>query len=247
MKFNKKFKKFYEVGSNKYYIFSFDRELYLGTESEFCVPRKIFKTPKYLTQNFKMLQLTTPILMLFTNILDMSIDKVDKDFPDMTTYKKLDNLALRKDIETIYKQSLDDEIESCKKDFDNWIDNIIEDESKTDEEKNKIIETNKKRLDDIIYNIKTHNVLNTLKFKVPRNTNENPVVRKMIDTNLEFLYTQKIGSNLEITYLYDLDCFGTLTIYKIQNVRKTLKSVETFIYNKEIIEELIAYIENNKL
>ena len=69
----------------------------------------------------------------------------------------------------------------------------------------------------------------------------------MIDTNLEFLYTQKIGSNLEITYLYDLDCFGTLTIYKVQNVKKTLKSVETFIYNKEIIEELIAYIENNKL
>ncbi|MBR6113522.1 MAG: hypothetical protein IKP79_03325, partial [Bacilli bacterium] len=73
------------------------------------------------------------------------------------------------------------------------------------------------------------------------------IIKKFLNENFEYLYTQRIGSNYKITYLYDLDIFGTITIYKIHTVKNVVKTIETFIYNREIIQEMLAYIVNHNM
>ena len=52
-------------------------------------------------------------------------DPFYKDFKDMTTYKKVDNVALRKNIEESYKMVLDQALEDAQNDFENWKDDFI--------------------------------------------------------------------------------------------------------------------------
>ena len=246
MKLDKKFIKFYEVGNNRYYALKYDQDLFVATES--FVPQKPFLwfKRKGFTQGLKLLQLTAPISILFDEIINASVDVEDKEFPDMTTYVKVDNKELRQRINFLYKHSLETALEEYKEDFDNWVDNFTLDNKDLSQEKlDKIIKTQRLRLEENLKIIEDNNVINTINFKW--NTGENLIIKKMLDNNMEFLYTQKIGAGYKIYYLYDLDDYGTVTIYKIECVKDIVKSINTFIYNREIIQELMACMENNNL
>ena len=248
MKLDKRYIKFHEIDNNAYYLLPFDDELHIATESFLPLQKKFlwFKKTKKFTQGLKLLQLTGPISLLFDAILNTDIDKEDKEFPDMTTFKKVDNIELRKKIECIYKDTLDTQIRQTEEDFERWKDDfILNNEKLSDEEVDKIINVNEQRLKENILSIKSHNMLNSLSFKWK--TGENAIVKKMLDNNMEFLYSQKIGAFYKIYYLYELDSFGTLTIYKVQTVKDVVKTIETFIYNREIIQELTACMANNRL
>lgn len=248
MKINKNFIKFHEIDNNAYYLLPFDDELHIVTESFLKFERRFlfFRKVKKFTQGFKLLQLTGPISILFDAILNLDVDKEDKDFPDMTTYKKVDNVELRKKIECIYRDTLDAQIRQVREGFERWKnDFILDNEELSDEEVDKIISVNEQRLEKNIMSMKSQNIFNSLNFKWK--TGENTIIKKMLDTNMEFLYSQKIGTFYKIYYLYELDSFGTLTIYKVQTVKDVVKTIETFIYNREVIQELIACMANNKL
>ena len=244
----KYYNKFLEIGDNKYYLLKFDDELHLATETIVPLVRKVlwFKIPRKLSQGFKVLEVTPPILMLFQELLNADVDTVDEEFKDMTTYKKIDNKKLRKTIENTYMCATNDMINKSQVDLDTWLDNFLKDNPNvSDEDFKKIEETNKQRLQDMTITIKEHSPLNMM--ELYSTTKDNAIVKKMLVENMEYLYTQKIGSNYKITYLYDLDIYGTITIYKVHLVRNTVKSIETFIYNRQVIEEMTAYIVNNNL
>lgn len=248
MKLDKRYIKFHEIDNNAYYLLPFDNELYIATESFLTLEKRFlfFKKRERFTQGLKLLQLTGPITLLFDAILNTDVDKEDEDFPDMTTYKKVDNVELRKKIESIYKDNLDAQIRGAKEDFEIWRDDfILNNRDLSEEEMDNVINANEQRLQQNILAIKAHNMLNSLNFKWK--TGESTIVKKMLDNNMEFLYTQKIGANYKIYYLYDLDIFGTLTIYKVQCVKDVVKTIETFIYNREIIQEMTACMANNRL
>ena len=104
MKLDKRYIKFYETGNNKYYLLPFSDELHLVTESVMPIQKKFlfFKKKKDLVQGIKLLELTAPISMLFQEIINADIDVKDEEFPDMTTYKKVDNIKMRKTLEEYY-------------------------------------------------------------------------------------------------------------------------------------------------
>lgn len=248
MKLDKRYIKFFETGNNRYYLLPVSDELHIVTESILPTKKKIlwFNINKDIIQGLKLLELTPPILSLFKEVINADVDEKDEDFPDMTTYKKFDNLELRTSIEEIYKTSLDATIEKMEIDFNNWLDNIKEAMNNLNEEElNKIEKVNRERLEINKKNVKEHSLLNFINFKWK--TGENLVIKRMLDNNMEFLYCQKIGSNYKIYYLYEVDIYGVVTIYKIHCVKDTIKTMETFIYNREIIQELIACMVNNNL
>lgn len=248
MKMSKQFIKFYEIDNNAYYLLPFDDELHIATESFLPIEKKFlwFRKRTKLVQGLKLLQLTGPINLLFDAILNADVAEKDEDFPDMTTYKKVDNIELRKKIEFVYRNTLDNQIREAQETFDRWKEDfILDNEELSDEEIEKTIKTGEKRLEQTISSMKTHNIFSSLSFKWK--AGENAIVKKMLDNNMEFLYSQKIGANYKIYYLYDLDDFGTVTIYKIHCVKEITKSVETFIYNRTLIQELTACMANNNL
>lgn len=248
MKLDKRYIKFFETGNNKYYLLPFSDELHIVTESILPIEKKFlfFKKKKDLVQGIKLLELTAPISMLFQEIINADIDTKDEEFPDMTTYKKVNNLEIRKTLEEYYKDALDIRVGEMENEFNNWLEDIRENLTNLDEKELKQIEnTNRKRLEQNIMAVKEHSPLNFMSFKWK--TGENLVIKRMLDNNMEFLYSQKIGSNYKIYYLYELDVFGVVTIYKIHCVKDIIKTIETFIYNREIIQELMACMVNNNL
>lgn len=248
MKLDKRYIKFFETGNNKYYLLPFSDELHIVTESILPIQKKFlfFKKKKDLVQGIKLLELTAPISMLFQEIINADIDTKDEEFPDMTTYKKVNNLEIRKTLEEYYKDALDVRVGEMENEFNNWLEGIRENLTNLDEKELKQIEnTNRKRLEQNIMAVKEHSPLNFMSFKWK--TGENLVIKRMLDNNMEFLYSQKIGSNYKIYYLYELDVFGVVTIYKIHCVKDIIKTIETFIYNREIIQELMACMANNDL
>lgn len=248
MKLDKMYIKFFETGNNIYYLLPFSDELHIVTESILPIEKKFlfFKKKKDLVQGIKLLELTAPISMLFQEIINADIDTKDEEFPDMTTYKKVNNVEIRKTLEEYYKDALDIRVGEMENEFNNWLEDIRENLTNLDEKELKQIEnTNRKRLEQNIMAVKEHSPLNFMSFKWK--SGENLVIKRMLDNNMEFLYSQKIGSNYKIYYLYELDVFGVVTIYKIHCVKDIIKTIETFIYNREIIQELMACMVNNNL
>lgn len=248
MKLDKRYIKFHEIGNNKYYLLPFSDELHIVTESILPIQKKFlfFKKKKDLVQGIKLLELTAPISMLLQEVISADVDTKDEEFPDMTTYKKVDNLKMRKTLEEYYMSALNERIEQMEADFDNWLENIRETMNNLDEsELNKIENANRKRLEQNIDAVKSHSPLNFMSFKWK--SGENLVIKRMLDSNLEFLYSQKIGSNYKIYYLYEVDVFGVVTIYKIHCVKDIIKTMETFIYNREVIQEMMSCMINNNL
>lgn len=248
MKLDKRYIKFHEVGNNKYYLLPFSDELHIVTESILPIQKKFlfFKKKKDLVQGIKLLELTAPISMLLQEVISADVDTKDEEFPDMTTYKKVDNLKMRKTLEEYYMSALNERIEQMEADFDSWLEDIRETMNNLDEsELNKIENANRKRLEQNIDAVKSHSPLNFMSFKWK--SGENLVIKRMLDSNLEFLYSQKIGSNYKIYYLYEVDIFGVVTIYKIHCVKDIIKTMETFIYNREVIQEMMSCMINNNL
>ncbi len=248
MKLDKRYIKFYDTGINNYYLLPVQDEIHIVTESLLPIQKKFlfFKKNKDLVQGIKLLELTAPLSMLFQEVISTDVEKEDEDFPDMTTYKKIDNISLRSNIENAYKKTLDMKIFEMKDEFEMWLaDLATKNPNMSEEDFNKIEKTNRTRLEENIKAVKEHSPLNFLSFKWK--TGENLIVKKMLDNNMEFLYSQKIGSNYKIYYLYEVDMFGVITIYKIHCLKNIVKTIETFIYNREIIQELIACMANNNL
>ena len=205
-----------------------------------------FKKKKDLVQGIKLLELTAPISMLFQEIINADIDTKDEEFPDMTTYKKVDNLKMRKTLEEYYMSALNEKVKQMEDEFDKWLNDIYDTMNNLDDcELKKLEETNRKRLEQNIRIMKEHSPLNFMSFKWK--SGENLVIKRMLDNNMEFLYSQKIGSNYKIYYLYEVDVFGVVTIYKIHCVKNIIKTIETFIYNREIIQEMMSCMVNNNL
>ena len=244
MKINKDYKKFYELENNKYYLLKFDNELHIATENVLRLGGKYIK--KELTQSFKLLELTPPLLFLFQELVNCDVDKVDEEFKDMTTYKKIDNLKLRKNIEKNYMDITNGVIDQIRNEFEDWLGEFaLNNPNVSDEEFAKIEEINRTRIENEIETIKDQSPINFLDFKYK--SGDNLIIKKFLNENFEYLYTQRIGSNYKITYLYDLDIFGTITIYKIHTLKNVVKTIETFIYNREIIQEMLAYIVNHNM
>ena len=201
---NERFIKFYEVGQNNYYLLPFDDELHIATESFVEIPKRKFlwfKKQEKITQGLKMLQITSPILSLFQRVIDLELDKEDKDFPDMSTYKKLNNLELRKSIEKSYLDAINTQVQEMRDNFEVWKDNfILENKAISEEEQENIIKVSEQRLEENIKIIKSGNIINSIDFKFK--TGDNVIIKKMLDNNMEFLYAQKIGSGYKIYYLY---------------------------------------------
>lgn len=246
---DRRFKKFYEVGNNRYYVLPFGDELYLGTENFLEEPRKFFKKPKEMTQTLKLLELSAPILILFNSVVDTKVDEIDDEFNDMCTYEKVDNAKLRKDIRDSYEMALELEINAIYDDFNNWCENFAKDSvgKFTEQEIEDTIKANELRVEEIVRNFKNVHTSAFISTIIPNKKVENDVVKKMITNGLEFIYSHQMTSTMKVYYLYDLDKFGTITIYKVVCVKEHIKAINSFVYDRQLIQELLAFIENNEL
>ena len=222
----KHYKKFYEIGNNRYYTIVADDEMYIGTESFLQLGKKrIFRKPKELNTGFKLLKFSSPIAQLFLSLDNLEPNEKQKyDSDDLITYNHIDNKKLKNDIKLSYMQVIQDEIFNMEKQALE----LFED-GKTQEAQNcKIYIEDLRKLDP----------MDGLDLETPEYTGC-MIIKTMLREGLEHLFTERVNAFTNNVYLYEQDEFGTLTIYRLITVKNVVKTIDTFIYDKKLVECLL--------
>lgn len=222
----KHYKKFYEIGNNRYYTIVADDEMYIASESFLQLgKKKLFRKQKYLNTGFKLLKFSSPIAQLFLALDNLEPNKKQKyDSDDLITYNHIDNKKLKNSIKLSYLQVIQDEIHNMEKQMMDLFD-----EGKTQEAQS---------CECYINDLKRINPMDGVDLEIPEYTGC-MIIKTMLREGLEHLFTERVNAFTNNVYLYDQDEFGTLTIYKIITVKNVVKTIDTFIYDKKLIECLL--------
>ena len=250
----KHFNKFLEIGNNAYYTITADDELYIATEAYLRLGKKgFFKREEKLTQGVKLLKVTPAVAILFNKLANIGKKPNQKDVSDdMVQYKQINNAKLQEEIYKAYdtafaeqQANLDDWFNSSEKEFKRKL-------------KNKEINQNSYDLlmKDLSLNYENHCKVLSKNNPVKNGmiTLTNPahtgasVIKAMVRSGLEHLYTEKVTNFTNNVYMYEQDCFGTLTIYRIITIKNVVKTIDTFIYDKKLIQAFLktTYENDNK-
>lgn len=224
----KHYKQFYEVGNNRYYTITADDEEYIGTESFLNIgKKKLFRKQKSLNMGFKLLKFSAPIAILFNALNDLEPMKNQKyDAEDLTTYSFIDNKKVKETIKSFYTKAIEDEITSLEQ---QGLDLLGEGKIELAKSVKPYIDKLKKL--DPLANA-------GIDLIEPIHTGNN-IVKAMLRSDLKHLYTEKVNAFTNNIYLYEQDCFGTLTIYRVITVKGFTKTIDTFIYDKEVVGSLL--------
>jgi hypothetical protein len=228
----KYYNKFYEIGNNAYYTLTADDDLFLATESFIEVGKKnIFGKRKRLTQGLKLLNISTPIAILLNNINELKPKKGQKDVEeDMLKYPIKSSRDIKNEIESMYTQAMELQIEELKE----WKKTALK-ENKDE----KTIELIKNRYKDALEVIKKDNPMNNVyDFKDPFHT-EGTIIKSLINNGAGHLYSERVTAFAKNVYLFEQDCFGTITIYRIMTIKNVVKNIDTFILDKKLISEFL--------
>ena len=220
------YKKFYEVGNNRYYTIVADDEMYIGTESFLNLgKKKLFRKQKDLNTGFKLLKFSAPIAQLFSALDNLKPTKEQKyGHEDMITYEHINNKKLKEDIKQAYFKVINDEMANVVKQQADFI----------NEGKDELAA----QCDAYIEKLKEVDPLNGIVLGAPTHTGC-MILRTMLREGLEHLYTEPVNAFTKNVYLYEQDCFGTLTIYRLITIKGIVKTIDTFIYDKEVIGSLL--------
>ena len=250
----KYYKKFYEIENNNYYTLNVDNETYLATESVLKAgKKKIFRKQEELTQGFKLLKFSTPIAILF-NLLD-NIPKISKQESvdeSLIKYEIIKNTDLKKAITDAY----DSAFKEARKSIDDWFlevkHSLINKYTNTDgsfDKKNyeKEYKEFNKKYDEHVKVLNSNNPLNN---DIDISNQEHTscmIVKTMLREGLEHLYSERVTAFAKNIYLYEQDCFGTITIYRILTIKNVVKSIDSFVYDKKLVSTLLTKMyEDNK-
>lgn len=222
----KHYKKFYEIGNNRYYTIVADDEMYIANESFLPLGKKtLFGKQKELNTGFKLLKFSPPIAQLFLALDNLEPSKKQRyASDDLIIYNQIDNKLLKDDIKKAYEQVIIDEIKNMEKQHMELFD-----DGKVEEAQSCLIYIN---------DLKRLNPLDGVDLETPEHTGC-MIIKTMLREGLEHLFTERVNAFTNNVYLYDQDEFGTLTIYKIITVKNVVKTIDTFIYDKKLIECLL--------
>lgn len=222
----KHYKKFYEIGNNRYYTIVADDEEYIASESFLNVGKKrLFGKQKDLVTGFKLLKFSPPIAQLFNALDNLEPSKKQRyDTDDLVIYEHIDNKELKSNIKHAYKQAIQDEINSLL------------------QKQTELISSGNQKAADVckkyIEDLKHVNPMSGIDLGNLEHTGC-MIIKTMLREGLEHLYTERVNAFSKNVYLYEQDEFGTLTIYKIFTIKNVVKSIDTFIYDKKLVECLL--------
>lgn len=222
----KHYKKFYEIGYNRYYTIIADDEEYLATESFLPIgKRRLFGKQKDLITGFKVLKFSPVIAQLFNALNDLKPSKKQKyDSDDLITYGHINNKKLKESIKDAYYKVIED----AKNDMLQQKTELIRDG------KDDLVKDCDKYLDSLEHVNPMEGIdLDVSEHTVPM------IIKTMLREGLEHLFNERINAFTNNVYLYEQDIFGTLTIYKIIIIKNVVKSIDTFIYDKKLVECLL--------
>lgn len=249
----KYYDKFYEIDNNRYYTITADDDLYIATESVLKIGKSfLLHRPKYLTQGFKLLKISSPIASLFSVVSELKPKKgQDTEFEDMIRYEGISNSKLKSLIEANYNIVFDEQKKLLKAYYEDAFKKCEEDKYNgvlNDKEcMNKMVAL-ETRMNNDLRTIDRNNPLKngSITLTSPEYVGD-LMLRGLMAKGLKHLFTEKVTTFVSNVYLYELDCFGTLTIYRVVTIKNVAKTIDTFIYDRKLIKKFLNHVyENDK-
>jgi len=222
----KHYKKFYEIGNNRYYTIVADDEMFIASESFLKLGKKrLFRKEKELNTGFKLLKFSSPIAQLFNALDNLEPSKKQRyDTDELVIYNHIDNKKLKEDIKNAYLQVYNDEIANVNQQMTDFI----------TQGKGELAEQCKKYLEKL----KSVDLMDGIDLETPEHSGC-MIIKTMLREGLEHLFTERVNAFTKNVYLYEQDEFGTLTIYRLITIKNVVKTIDTFIYDKKLIECLL--------
>ena len=222
----KHYKKFYEIGNNRYHTIVADDEMYIATESFLKLGTKtLFGKEKELKTGLKLLKFSSPIAQLFLALDALKPSKKQKyDTDDLIVYGHIDNKELKENIKKSYLDVYNQEVENVKFIIDELLEEGQEEMAKEYIEHLKSLE----KLD----------LMDGIDLNSPDHTSC-MIIKTMLREGIEHLYTERVNAFTKNVYLYEQDEFGTITLYRIITIKNVVKTIDTFIYDKKLVESLL--------
>ena len=222
----KHYKKFYEIGNNRYYTIVADDEMFIASESFLKLGKKrLFRKEKELNTGFKLLKFSSPIAQLFTALDNLEPSKKQRyDTDELVIYNHIDNKKLKEDIKNAYLQVYNDEIANVTQQMTDFI----------TQGKGELAEQCKQYLEKL----KSVDLMDGIDLETPEHSGC-MIIKTMLREGLEHLFTERVNAFTKNVYLYEQDEFGTLTIYRLITIKNVVKTIDTFIYDKKLIECLL--------
>lgn len=222
----KYYKKFYEIDNNRYYSITADDEMFIASESFLKLgKKKLFRKEKELITGFKVLKIDAALMKLFVALDDLKPSKNQRyNSGDLVIYEHIDNKKLKEDIKNAYLEVYNEEIENVTRQRDELLEKGRENDAKICE--------------NYIKKLKNIELMSGMDLETPVHSGC-MIVKTMLREGLEHLYTEKVNAFAKNVYLYEQDEFGTLTIYRIMTIKNIVKTIDSFIYDKKLIESLL--------
>jgi len=222
----KHYKKFYEIGNNRYYTIVADDEMFIASESFLKLGKKrLFRKEKELNTGFKLLKFSSPIAQLFNALDSLEPSKKQRyDSDDLVIYNSINNKELKQNIKNAYLQVYNEEVANVSQQMTELI----------AQGKEELAERCKQYLEKL----KTLDLMDGIDLETPEHSGC-MIVKTMLREGLEHLYTERVNAFTKNIYLYEQDEFGNLTIYRLITVKNVVKTIDTFIYDKKLVSCLL--------
>lgn len=244
----KDYKEFYSIGNNRYYTLTADDELFIATSTFIKVARKFKFLNNELLQGLKLLKITTPIMILFDYLTKVKLLKEQvKDTPEeflkyeqpkgdeikmivAAAYNEVRSQQEKKLDEWLFKMSV--EIKHKLKENKIFTEKLYKEKFNVYEERHKILLENIRRYDPLISGQIDLN-----------NPKGNEIIKGMLDSGIKHLYTETITGFMSNVYMYHIDMFSKLTIYRVITVKNVVQTIDTFIYDQKLVKKLMKHLE----
>ncbi len=243
----KSYKEFYNIGNNRYYTLTADDELFIATSTFIKVARRFKFLKTEITQGLKLLKITTPIMILFDYLTSIKLLNNPKDTAEeLLRYEQPAGDEIKMIVASAYNEA---RIEQEKMLLE-WFNKMGEEVRKTLVEKDIFTEDEydnrmtvfKNRYEISLQTIKKHDPL--LNGQIDLNDPKgNKIIKGMIDSGISHLYTEPITGYMSNVYMYNIDMFAKLTVYRIITVKNVVQTIDTFIYDQKLIKKLMKHLE----
>lgn len=239
--------KFHSIGNNDYYTLIADNEMFIATSTYIGVEKRLFK--KKIVQGLKLLKITPPMMVLFDFLTNITKLEGQEDVPkEFIKYNITGHDKVKDYVKETYKEALKSQLD----DVDIWLEKMYEETSKRLKRDNNLSEETlkektaayRKRARELKQRARENDPIKTNRIDV-RQPTKNKVLSGMMHSNIHHLYTEPITGFMSNVYMYNVDEFGKVIIYRVITVKNVVQTIDTFIYDIAIVKKLEKHLEKS--
>lgn len=224
------YKEFYSTGNNRYHLLQADDDLYVATSTFIKLSRRLKFFKPELLQGLKLLKLTPPLMILLENVMFMEkLPNQEDEVPEFVKYRVPKHKQIKNSIANAYDFVHTEQAQKLEETHQKKLEELKGEKKEVLNEYMKSYKEFKERLEQSFKLTRA-----SISLEQPKNA----VIKSMAASGVHHLYSEHITGFMDNVYMYHIDMFAKVTIYRVITVKGVVQSIDTFIYDNKIVQAL---------